>query len=283
MQKLVLLVVAFIASYFILLPCLQAQSGGRTEIGARQAGMANAVLTIGDGWSLFNNIGALAQLRTPVVMSAYDNSFTMSGLNGLAAGAAVPIRNDGTAGVGVWRFGDEIYNEHRVMLGYSHRIEGVSIGVQANYVQLMVRGVGVRRMLALEFGGVARLAEKLYLGAHIYNFNQAQVHEFEDERLPTIIKTGLSYRPLERVMFNIEVEKDIEYEPMVKAGIDYEVLEDVMRVRGGITTQPFVNYFGAGLRYKSLEIDYALTTQPDIGLSHHISLLWNLQKDTSKK
>lgn len=279
MNRSLLLVVCFFSCFLTL----QAQSGGSTTFGARSAGMANASVTLADEWAVFNNIGTLAGIDKQYAAFGYANRFGLEGWNNIGASFVSPLSFGGVAGLGVWRFGDNLYNENRVSLGYSHKLYGVSLGIQANYFAVSIEGLGTRQMLILEFGGLVQLSEKLFMGMHIYNFNQAKLNDFQDERIPTIMRAGLSYRPVDKLMVNIETEKNIDFDPSFRVGVSYELFTDKAFIRTGISTQPFVNYYGLSLKHKNFHFDYALSTHNKLGISHQLSLSYHLKEKKQKK
>jgi hypothetical protein len=278
MNKKLLLSICF----SILCLTLQAQSGGNT-FGARSTGMANASVTMSDEWSGFNNIGALAGVDRQYAGFGYGNRFGLEGWNTIGASFVSPMSFGGVAGLGVWRFGDNLYNENRVSLGYSHKLYGVSLGLQANYFAVSIEGLGTKQMLILEFGGLVQLSDKLFMGMHIYNFNQAKLNDFEDERVPTTMRAGISYRPVEKLLVNIETEKNIDYDPSFRAGVSYELFAEKVFVRTGISTQPFKNYYGLSLKHKNFHFDYALSTHNKLGTSHQLSLSYHLKAKKQKE
>ena len=254
---------------------------GQIEAGARTYGMGRTSLTVSDSWAVFNNVAALSDVKGTEGFLGYSNRFTLSGLHTLQAGATFDSFFNGKMGVGVTRFGDDLYNEHRLAIGYSHKINTMSIGIQANYLQTSIQGYGTRRNFALEMGGLAQLSEKLFLGMHIFNINQAKVSDFEDERIPTIMRIGISFRPVEKVMVNIETEKDTEYPASFKAGLEYQAIEWNERkvfIRTGITTAEFLAHFGIGYYKRNFGVDYAFTTLPQVGYSHHVGLVYRFGK-----
>lgn len=257
------------------------QVAGRMGLGGALSGMGNTGLTQADGWSLFNNIGALAQTQDWTGMVGVENRYTQAGLFSLGAGFVGETPFGGMAGISALRFGDNLYNEQAIGLGYSHKISGVSLGVKVNYLQLAMEGLGSRQAIALEFGGVAQLTKKLKLGMHIFNLNQAKMADFEDERIPTIMRAGVSYSPSKRVHVNIETEKDADYPAIGRAGIAYDLV-DAITIRTGLETDPFIGTFGITFRSKKLHIDYALQTHPQLGLSNMLSMSF-LFKERAQK
>lgn len=255
---------------------LQAQwrTGGT---GARAAGMANAAVTIQDEWAAFNNIGGLAWNSRAALLSAYDNRFQAAGFHTVAAGIVAPVHGGIWAAATFSRFGDHLFNETFGSLGISHKIANYSLGMRANYVQINMEGLGMRNLFAFELGGVGQLTRQLWIGAHIFNFTQARLADFQDERLPTVMKAGLSYRPNERLMINIEGEKDAEMPARTKAGVEYRIVEK-LALRTGIATQPETGSFGFSLYFRQLEAGYSFATHPQLLPSHHVALRYCLSK-----
>lgn len=263
---------------------VEAQNDG-TPIGARAVGIGNSTVTITDQWAIFNNSAGMANIENIAVGLFFENKFGMKEFSAVSAGFILPVNqlpgidsmsSYGVAGISFFRFGDKLYNEQRVGIGYAHNIKNVSLGIKVNYWQLSIEGLGTKRTYVIEFGGQAVIKKDLIFGAHIYNINQAKLAEYKDERVPTIMKAGLSYRPLDKLMFNIETEKDVDFPASFKAGVEYQIINK-LNIRTGISTRPFVNYFGVGFQFKSFEFDYALSTHSDLGLSHFLSISYNIR------
>lgn len=258
-----------------LLAIAGARAGGDPfPLGARAWGMAGASATLTDGWSLWNNAAGLAGVKDRQILFAYDLRYGMAGLQTMAVGYVQPLRK-GVVGAGVSRFGDELYSESTLGLAYAYQLDKVSFGLKINYLQTAMAETGTRRHITFELGGVAQLMPQLRLGAHIYNFSQTRFGP--DERIPTVMKVGLSYLPIQKFMLNAEVEKDIDYPASFRIGAEYEIVRN-LRLRTGIHTQPNAYCLGIGFSPKKLQLDYALRTHPVLGLSHQVSVVVRLPK-----
>ncbi|MCS7017910.1 MAG: hypothetical protein RMJ87_02200 [Cytophagales bacterium] len=249
-------------------------------LGARAVGMANTAVTLQDEWAVFNNIGGLAWNKQAAWLSAYDNRFQAAGFHTVATGIIAPIYGGMWAAASFSRFGDHLFNETIGSVGISHKIANYSLGMRANYVQINMAGLGMRNLIAFELGGVGQLTPQLWIGAHIFNFTQARLAEFQDERLPTVMKAGLSFRPNARLMLHAEGEKDIEMPTRIKVGAEYRIVEK-LALRTGIATQPNSGAFGFSLYFKQLEAGYAVATHPQLLPSHHVALRYHLFKRKS--
>ena len=69
-----------IASFTVLVASVSARNG-RFDLGARANGMANASVTLGDSWSLFNNIGGLARVENTTAVFTYQNKYGIPEFN----------------------------------------------------------------------------------------------------------------------------------------------------------------------------------------------------------
>jgi hypothetical protein len=187
-------------------------------MGGRSWGLANASLTLADGWSVYNNVGGLARLRESALMTACDVRYGMVGFTTVALAGTLPLAF-GTCGASVDRFGDGLYNEQRLGIAYGHQVDRVSLGLKASYVQTAVADLGARGRFVFEFGGIAELTPQLWLGASVYNFTQAKLAAYGDERIPTVLRAGLSWRPLSQLTLNAETEKDVDYPARFRAAL----------------------------------------------------------------
>lgn len=262
-----------------------AQGSGPGTRGARAAALGNASVTLSDVWAVGNNAAGLGQLSRPMVGVYAENRYLLSALNTVAVAAAMPLgvlQNDkaqnGVVGVELQRFGGRLYNEQRVGAGYGYRGGLVSVGARVDMLQLSIEGLGSRRALAVSLGGQAELVPKrLVFGAYVYNLNQARLAEYQDERVPTVLKAGLSYRPTAKVSFNIETEKDVEQAADFKAGLEYSVIEK-LALRAGFRTLTEETTGGLGFQAGALQIDYAAAWHATLGLSQHVGISFQFEK-----
>ena len=245
--------------------------------GGRSWGLANTSLIFKDGFAVFNNPAGLAGVTHIFAFAGFDYRYNTPGLSTLITGVTLPLKF-GTFGLGMHRFGNELYNEQQIGLAFGKSTGLVSLGAKANLLQISMGEFGAKRVLTFEFGAIAELVpKKLFLGASIYNFTQAKIADYQDERVPVVMKAGLSYRPSDKLILNVETEKDIDFPAVFKAGIEYEIVKN-FKLRTGISAKPEVGYFGIGFSPKALQFDYAFRTHPYLGSSHHLSVVYNFGK-----
>lgn len=224
-----------------------------------------------DVWSVSNNVAATASLKNSNLGIHYDNRFNQSSFNTIAFAAVQPTYKLGNLSFLVQRFGNQHFGRTHLALGYAHKIEWVSLGLQVEYAQTYVSEFGSKNNFMFNFGGLARITNSLYLGATIKNINQASLAAYTDERLPTVMSIGVSYRPYEKLMLNAQVQKDVERKAGFLFGVEYEIAQN-FKVRTGISTPLFFAHFGIGYSYHGFELNYSALYHEKLGFGNAISL-----------
>jgi hypothetical protein len=255
--------------------CAVAQSVS-TLMSARANALGNASSCLSDEWSLFNNVGGLANVEDPRLAISYAKNAAMPEGDRMAAAVTVPLRY-GTLGAGFFRFGDRLYNEQLFSAGFSNQFGLASLGIRLNVVQYNAEGFGTRSVVALSFGGIASLTPAIRIGAHIINVNQPIVSSDTNERLPTILVAGIAWIPNETIFITGEVEKDLEYKPIWKAGFEYKVFKRVT-FSTGFDLSPVAAFFGVGFQSSRMNLFYALEYSAISGTSHQVSVSYSPPK-----
>ncbi len=245
-------------------------------MGARANGMAYSSACLTDVWALTNNIAGLARTEHATAAFAYHAIPSFKFFNRMAAVFAVPVKT-GVAGAGVFRFGDDLYNEQLLSLGFANTFGLASLGLKLNYVQYHAEGMGVSRAFTVSFGGLATLTEQLSFGAHILNVNQPVINEWTGERIPTRLTAGLAFKPSEKVTLTAEIEKDLEYAATWKSALEYWVFRKIA-FRTGFNLHPGTGFFGLGFKSRRFDLDYAMQFSDPFGLSHQASITYQFKE-----
>jgi hypothetical protein len=247
-----------------------------TLMGARSSGLAQASTTLKDEWSLFNNVGTLAKVEKLSTAFAYEVRPSLQGTNRMAAILNAPFKF-GTFGIGLFRFGDDLYSEQLVSAGFSNQFGIASLGVKVNYIQYRAEGFGTKTAWSINFGGLAQITEKIAIGAYITNLNQPKLSVQNDERIPTSLTAGIGFKPTNKILLLAEVVKDLEYDPTMKAALEYTIHKKVF-VRTGFNLQPDVGYFGLGFLSQQLRLDYSIAYSSTIRFTHQASAIYFISK-----
>ena len=287
----------FFSSLLLVAPAL-AQGNGPGVRGARAAALGNASVALaGEVWSLGNNVAGLSEIQQPTVGFYAENRYFSSALNvgslmvalplGRMPAAAPPIADGpqpapapatrawarhGVVAFEAQRFGGQLYNETRLGAGYGYRFGQISLGGRVDMLQVSIEGLGSRRVLLGTLGGQIEIVpQRLSFGASLYNISQTRLASYQNERVPTVLKAGLAYRPSSQVILSVETEKDVERDANFKAGLEYRPVP-VLAVRLGLASLTAQASAGVGVLAGAFQIDYAAAFQQALGFSQHLSV-----------
>ena len=243
---------------------------GSYESGARSLGLSGSSLTISDAYAGFNNIGALAGQGGISVCFSSSILFGIPELLKIGFGLNGELFK-GVGSVNIYRFGNGNLSEQKISLGYSHQIRFVSLGIQLGYIHFHISNYGSVGSLSLEFGGLIKLSKKLIIGGYLFHpFGSIRKTEHPGF-LNTILKTGLSYRPSENLMANIEYKWNFGNELILLAGLEY-VVRGKVALRTGFNVNSLQSSIGIGFRPGKFRLDYAIGIHPVLGMSYELSV-----------
>lgn len=238
--------------------------------GAKSQGLGTVKLYHQDAWSLFNNVGALDRIEDSEIGLALDQRYGIQELS-TSALSVVFKKPVGSLGIGVSRFGGELFQQLRLELGISNTKGILSFGAKAGWFQTQIEGFGTGNSLILSLGGLAELGPKFFFGAQLSNLNQAKIGKQSSQPIPTLLTLGITYLPAKNLEIHSELEKDLYQPPLFKLGLNYQ-LENWIFLRTGIHSVPNSLHFGIGLHKKKYGLDYAVGQTTDLGGTHHLSL-----------
>ncbi len=244
-------------------------------VGARQAGMSNATVMCSDIWSLWHNQAGLAYLKSTSIGMYYDNRYIVPEYAYKAFGLAVPTKR-GVLGMSFSYFGYNQYNEKKIGLAYAKSFgEKFSAGLQLDYLNTYIsQDYGSSGTVVVELGVLSQPVKNLFIAAHVYNPTRSSMASYQDERIPTIYRFGIGYKMGDKSFIGAEIEKELEFEPRIKAGIEYKLIDNFF-LRTGISLKPVSNSFGIGYKLKGLILDIAFTTNKELGITPHVSMIYS--------
>ena len=241
-------------------------------VGARSAGMANSTVMTYDVWSVYHNQAGLAYLNNIYAGSYFENRFNISEL-GVKSFAFVLPTKTGNFGASVTHFGYSKYNESKFGLAYARKLsEKFSVGLQFDYLNTFVGDeYGNKGTFVFELGLMAEPVKNLTIGAHVYNPTRSKFAAYQDERVPTIFRFGIGYNFSDKVLLTIETDKELDYKPTYRTGIEYHFLKNLY-LRTGISANPNQNFFGIGYAFKRFNFDIAFSTHEVLPMTSHFSI-----------
>jgi hypothetical protein len=244
------------------------------RIGARASGMGFSVANNQDEAAGFNNPAALSGLSGSRLFFNFDNRFSISELNTLAASFNGEIWN-GNFALGAGRFGGDLFNIQRLTGSFSNQFGLASLGIRSNYDQFIIQDFGRKGILNFDFGGFAQINPQLSFAAFALNITQAGFRGFSDETLPMVLVAGIAYKPDKHVFLSAELEKDLDFDVNPRFGIEY-ILRDIMALRTGYQFLTASPHFGIGLRVQNWQFDFAAHHHLQLGFVNQVSIAFQL-------
>lgn len=250
--------------------------------GPEAAGLGFASVSRSGRVGIWDNPAGLIGLRNQQILCGYENRYGLSnGLNVIQAGFVQPV-GASTGAISIYRFGDDLYSQHKLSLSMGHQIGQFRGGFRLNQHQFSMEGADTRYSTALDFGVIASLSEEFAVGVQISNLTRARVSGQTGERSPTVLRVGFDYRPDKHISLLGELTYELDYSPVVKLGLEYEPLKFIA-FRSGMNTGEYTQLFaGLGLQHRVVQFDYAFEIHPVLGISQHFGLAYQLQPDAEK-
>lgn len=248
---------------------------GQAVMGAREVGLGQAVTALPNSrWAMFGNPALLKQDRSTVSFFGI-RYYGFAELTDVAAAAALPLRI-GTIAGGVYRYGDDLFEESRLRVGYKNAVEGFHFGLIISYNHVSIEGYGSAGALGIDAGIAAKITEELELGAKATNLNQPAYGDSEEE-LPRDLSIGLTYRLSDVALLSTDLVKDVRFPLSWRGGIEVSIIDN-LQGRAGVTTNPqtFSLGFGYNTEIWGVNVVVQRHENPVLGLSpgFDLNLSW---------
>ena len=249
----------------IILGLISAPVHAQLSMGAKGLGMGQATTAIPNyDWSLFSN-PALTNNEDIAVGFYGVRNYGFAELTDMSAIVSIPAKF-GVTSVGFHRYGDNLFNETRVRLGYKNSWRLLHFGIVGNYSTISFGGdYGSGGALGLDAGIAAEVTNNLWIGAKSININRPSYQGIR-ENLPRETAIGFSYKLNELALFAIDMVKDVNFAVAYRGGIEIKVIQN-LKGRVGITTKPLTYSLGFGYGIKKWDVNFAVQQHELLGIS----------------
>ncbi|MEP7145588.1 MAG: hypothetical protein ABI792_01125 [bacterium] len=254
-----------------------------TDIGARAIGLNGAFTSLSDNsLAVFYNPSGLGQIKYREVSAFYSPSaFGVSQISTAALTFAEPLKI-GTIGLGLKTFGFELYRETNIILSYGNNFnDRIFYGFNVNFYNLKIQNYNSASSFGADAGAMAYLTGFLKWGFFAKNITGSKIG-VSNQKLAQVYRTGITVMPRKDVNLAFEIEKDVKYPLSFRGGIEFFVNEQI-DLRAGVGTQPASFSGGISIRYKFLQLDYAISNIQNLGITNHGSVTINFGKSGSRK
>ncbi|MCX6170736.1 MAG: hypothetical protein NTX65_15455 [Ignavibacteriales bacterium] len=267
-----------LATLFVLL-FLFCNCFGQMGVGAREISLARSNLSSSnDVFSLFNNPAGLSIIKFREIGIFYSPApFGLSELSNAAAVYCEPTSLGSFSG-GFSLYGFDLYKETEITIGFGRSLsKNLSVGLTTTFHNVSIKNYGSKGILIFNLGAIARLNDLLGFGFLIENITRSTIGN-ESNQIPTVIWLGTDLHFTKKISFNAAIQKEIGFNPSLRLGTEYSIL-DFLILRIGVSGEPDTYCGGFGIVYNFIQADYAVSSHPDLGLTHQLGLIIRFIKD----
>ncbi len=234
-----------------------------------------ACMTLPDATdAMFYNPAALSEPAS-IMKAFFFSQYTTSGLGIGVYGLGARYKNFGISFIerGAKLEGDYTgrYGEGRYALSYGRKIsDNLFWGISLKTYKFSEPRYGASYSPSIDFGLLAKRANWDF-GFYWVN---APGSDLRNEDIPEYAQVALGFNAsqLSRTLLQIEAQSN---EPVkMSFGEEINLVDNVLKIRGGIMHQSDLNHFSCGfsLHYAKINVDYSVLFVPDMPISHAIGL-----------
>ncbi len=242
--------------------------------GTREDALGNSSVNIVSIWSAKNNPGSFSFMAQSEASVVYRNRFLINELSTQSLAFGYHSQK-GNLGVFIQHSGFDLFRTMQIGGVYGIELSPkLGMGLAFNYHQTRFGDIyGVRHHFLANLGVQYRLSKTIFIGASAQNINRSKLSDFENERLPTLFTIGILYKVSSKVLWLIDLEKEITSQFNLKSGLELEA-HDNFKIRLGVNSYPFQSSFGFGISINKLQIDVAGIWHAHIGLTPSLGLVY---------
>ncbi len=265
MNQLRILIIACIQLFLQANP-----SDAQHVMGAKHLAMGQTGVSVpGANWSVFSNVAMMPTDQNRVSFYGF-RYIGIAEITDMAATINLQTSR-GTLGGGIHRYGFNLFNENRFLLGYKNNLGNLHYGASFSYTHVFQGGAyGSAGAAGIDLGLATKIFDGLWFGARATNINQPAYGD-TDEELPRELAAGISYLLSSDALITTEFVKDVMFPVSFRAGLQFEIITSLF-ARAGITTEPETYSFGFGYLAYAWEVNFGIQQHIPLGLSPALDL-----------
>ena len=241
--------------------------------GARSRALAESTTTFTDHWAAMNNQAGLAFVPSFGAGVFFENRFNMRELNTAALVMAVPVGNISALGFSVYSFNQSVvFSRQKFGLGYGIRLSSnFSAGMKLNLLHTTIDEYNNNLSICGEIGVLFHPSSKLGIGVHVFNPTANKYSGFDNERIPSVMRVGMSYLMSEKTLFLAEFDNTSVEGFGFKGAVEY-YLNEKLSFQAGLKTRYWVSSFGLRYNMKNFSVNVSVLFHQVLDSSPGISL-----------
>lgn len=264
--------------FFIFFPLTTHAGGEGDPAGGGQAGIGGISVFTNGVWATHNNPAGLAKLTNPVTGIYIENRFLIKELFFNAGSFALPVRNGGI-GIAITHLHIGQYTNTFAGLAFGRKFgEDFSAGVRFDCYHVSFGSENEQgTAISFDAGIQWMLSDQVSFACNVFNPVKVRLFEGLDEPTPSIVRAGLSYKPLPELVMMTEVCKTSTTSLEISYGMEY-AFDEKLFARAGLGLNTSRYSFGFGYVLNDFSIDIAASWHQLLGFTPQASLAYTFSR-----
>ncbi len=244
----------------------------QNNLGPRLTAMGNNAAALTDVWSLQANAACITGIKSPTIATSYVQHLVDTEISTQSAGFVFPYQNN-FLGISFQRYGFAAYNDVKIGFAYAKKLSPqLALALNTNLHQLQISSYGSSNTFSVDAGLLYTPSPLFSLGFYTMNLSGQSFNSQQNLKIASSLHTGLSYKPIDKVLIALTISKIYEQSIDVKTGIDYQLVPEFLNLRAGCSFKPAMQYAGLGIQLKQVQFDMAATYHNSLGYTPQIGI-----------
>ncbi|HCQ29089.1 MAG TPA: hypothetical protein DIU39_02310 [Flavobacteriales bacterium] len=245
-------------------------------LGTQQNALAGNDLFVSNVWAAHNNVSLLGNVTDFQGGVFYQNRFMLKQLGLKAFALTLPVKN-ASFGLSYNTFGYSLFQENQLKIAYGMKLsEKVTAGVGLSWLNNQINTEYAQKynFILPEMAVTFKVTDHLTVATTVFNPMMQKIKSSRyDERIPTIFKLGANYKFSDKVILHTQIDKDLDFDASVKAGVEY-IISEKINLNIGVATSPTIAAFGVGYNLNNWMLNFGASVHQQLGVSPSVGIIY---------
>lgn len=247
---------------FFCIPATADQVGG-----ARNVALGGLQLAPKDIFSAVNHPASLCWNVPAGIAINASKPYIIANLHDFSLAAHLPTPKAGNFFLTSSFKGTSFMYNLETKIGYAKLLsKQISLATAFNYNRWFIQEYNARNFYNFELGLTYKPKPFLDIGFQLKNPIPWKVNNYNNQRTPVILKTGISYFYKEKLIVALEYVQNLKGKPEFRFGLEYSPHKRVAFQTGYNSTAHAVS-LGSSLLFKNIRCEFSCNWKPSVGFT----------------
>jgi hypothetical protein len=257
----------------IVFALITSSSFSQSENSPRALALGGCDALLVDGGGVLQNPATLAYLQHAEATLSVNRNYFLRELDRQAFAVGIPFGKSGTLGLGLSRYGFDLYREQKAGICWSRNFgPKFSAAVQLGAADLKVgEGNGHFTAVFVKVGLLAKISSQVSMGAVIDNPEHAKLAE--GKPVPSVFKLGMQIKISDNVSLYSQATQTLAQAILFSGGMEYRTSGGFF-LQMGVKSRPLSPSMGVGFTKAQMRLQLAADWHPVLGVSPAVSFTY---------